>query len=280
MFRLFDHVIPNSKLPNIKKDMRIACAILNMTLKPVYADNDEVAMAQIMNHLENKENPLKSLVDEQDFDKKRGGSFKPIDSSEIGNFPQLDIEDLYKITLGKYQLKQSLSYVAQHLYCQEDVNAYRIEVCRDRDNFIRAKIQSRHVNSKKYLVYIRYDPSLNDYRAFTEGTSGWFCRCKIGSRTIGCCAHIASVIYYLGYAHRLDNPEPAKALDFICAESEVIADPEEELDIHQYNENGDEIIQDEEEESDLSESNIIHIDNLDDIQNIVFEEDSDIEDDL
>lgn len=36
----------------------------------------------------------------------------------------------------------------------------------------------------------------------TEGNpiSGWYCDCKVGAKTVGCCAHVASVLWYLGYA--------------------------------------------------------------------------------
>jgi len=101
-FKLFDHVIQNSKLPNIKMDMRIACALLNLTHKAVYADNDEVAMGKIMKLLENKKNPLIEIVERENLDRKRSGIFQPIDAIQITDFPVLDKEDLYKITLGKY----------------------------------------------------------------------------------------------------------------------------------------------------------------------------------
>ncbi|VDI18451.1 Hypothetical predicted protein [Mytilus galloprovincialis] len=28
---------------------------------------------------------------------------------------------------------------------------------------------------------------------------GWYCTCKSGARVVGCCAHVASVLWYLGY---------------------------------------------------------------------------------
>ena len=30
--------------------------------------------------------------------------------------------------------------------------------------------------------------------------TGWYCTCKAGMRTVGCCAHIAAVIWYLAIA--------------------------------------------------------------------------------
>lgn len=51
-------------------------------------------------------------------------------------------------------------------------------------------MQSRFVKSKKHLLWIQYSE--------TE-IEGWYCTCKNGARTVGCCAHIASAIYYLSY---------------------------------------------------------------------------------
>ncbi|GFQ66503.1 uncharacterized protein TNCT_546991 [Trichonephila clavata] len=27
----------------------------------------------------------------------------------------------------------------------------------------------------------------------------WYCLCKVGARVVGCCAHVASILWYLGY---------------------------------------------------------------------------------
>lgn len=35
-----------------------------------------------------------------------------------------------------------------------------------------------------------------DYKRWT----GWYCQCKAGQRTVGCCAHVATVVWYLGWA--------------------------------------------------------------------------------
>lgn len=59
---------------------------------------------------------------------------------------------------------------------------------------LRARIHSRHKNSVKYNLQIKYDSLISG----AGGIKGWVCRCKVGLRTVGCCAHIASVIWYLG----------------------------------------------------------------------------------
>ena len=33
-----------------------------------------------------------------------------------------------------------------------------------------------------------------------RGIFGWFCQCKNGARTLGCCAHVASVLWFMGFA--------------------------------------------------------------------------------
>ncbi|GFW62796.1 uncharacterized protein TNCV_2625591 [Trichonephila clavipes] len=27
----------------------------------------------------------------------------------------------------------------------------------------------------------------------------WYCQCKVGARVVGCCAHVASVLWYSGH---------------------------------------------------------------------------------
>lgn len=60
---------------------------------------------------------------------------------------------------------------------------------------LRFKMQSRHQASKKYDLYIQYIPSIDD----ASGITGWYCKCRAGARVVGCCAHICSVLYYIGF---------------------------------------------------------------------------------
>lgn len=44
-----------------------------------------------------------------------------------------------------------------------------------------------------------------------EKITRYYCTCKIGARTLGCCSHVASVIWYLGYRRHTGgdfNPPP------------------------------------------------------------------------
>lgn len=33
--------------------------------------------------------------------------------------------------------------------------------------------------------------------------TAWYCLCKTGARVVGVCAHVASVLWYLGYARHI-----------------------------------------------------------------------------
>jgi hypothetical protein len=64
-------------------------------------------------------------------------------------------------------------------------------------HLIRVKIQSRHTSAKKYQLWIQYD---------SNQIVAWYCKCKAGARVVGACVHIASVLWYLGYArHNSDR---------------------------------------------------------------------------
>lgn len=73
-----------------------------------------------------------------------------------------------------------------------------IKLCyaKEQPDIVRFEVKSRHINSKTYKCYIHSS-------ANTVGLSGikrYCCTCANGNRTIGCCSHIASIIYYLSYA--------------------------------------------------------------------------------
>jgi hypothetical protein len=97
--------------------VRIACALANYTYRRLVAEDDDIEVAKHMKTLVNKPNLLYNLVKEKKYDKLRK-VFKKIDAcdiNEIPDFPVLTLEHLKQLTLGSYQLKQSCSYIAQHL---------------------------------------------------------------------------------------------------------------------------------------------------------------------
>lgn len=97
--------------------------------------------------------------------------------------------------------------------------SYVVEVCREVDQqllitelglnsetvwLLRGKIHSRHISSKVYFVYILVDSSQVGRQAIVE----YCCNCIVGRRTIGCCAHVMTIIWYLSYARYQNNINP------------------------------------------------------------------------
>ena len=133
----------------------------------------------------------------------------------VPDFPRLSFEELNNLTLGEahnqlhflslnrffifqgiYQLKQAKSYTIEHLSAD---GKYAVKIRKHRPDIIKAKIQSRHKNSTSYDVWIRYS---------AQEIFGWYCTCSAGARIVGCCAHVASIIWYLSFVRF--HPEQLK----------------------------------------------------------------------
>ena len=109
-------------------------------------------------------------------------------ANAIANFPKMNFDKLQELTLGIYQHKQVYSYTIEHVSSN---GAFMVKVGNERPDLIRAQVQSRYKSSTNYDVYVQYNK---------KNISGWYCTCPNGSRVVGCCAHVVSIIYYLAYA--------------------------------------------------------------------------------
>ena len=76
------------------------------------------------------------------------------EASSLQDFPRLTMQDLQRITIGVYQLKQAASYTRKHLNEDRD---YILYTHKEDSGIIRIKIQSRHINSKQYQLWIQYE---------------------------------------------------------------------------------------------------------------------------
>lgn len=124
--------------------------------------------------------------------------------------------------MGTYQIRQARSYYGEHI---RFYGGYRIEVCREEidvseyglrgsgDNtLIRGKIKSRHISRKQYYVYILIENNVSGREGITE----YCCNCLVGRRTIGCCAHVMTIVWYLEWARYQDVIlAPAAFLDSV-----------------------------------------------------------------
>ena len=72
----------------------------------------------------------------------------------------------------------------------------------------------------KYNIYISY----NSDKDSRDAILGWYCQCKNGLRTLGCCADVARVIFYFSYARKynLNAKTPAAFLNNLFPHAEPV----------------------------------------------------------
>jgi len=62
--------------------------------------------------------------------------------------------------LGSYQIKMAKSYIVEHLR-PSDINEeqieFTVELCREHEDLIRARFQSRHSNRKRHVATIQFN---------------------------------------------------------------------------------------------------------------------------
>ena len=61
----------------------------------------------------------------------------------------------------------------------------------------------RFRNRTKYQIFIQFNAAAIEHVPPNQEIVpilGHYCTCKSGAKTLGCCAHISSVLWYLGYA--------------------------------------------------------------------------------
>ncbi|GFQ76171.1 uncharacterized protein TNCT_707441 [Trichonephila clavata] len=91
--------------------------------------------------------------------------------------------------LGYISLSKGRSYTHEHL---NQSGLYSLYVNREDSSVVRLQLRSRRTSSKVYNICIKTGTGYNS-------NIEWFCQCKVGGRVVSCCAHVASVLWYLGY---------------------------------------------------------------------------------
>lgn len=227
-FKIFRHRSFNRASRNTFNDFKIAGALINCFQEP-YADsqytNEFIEAIRVNLH---KPNLLADYVIQRNLNRQRV-TFERMeaDNQHLTDFPQLSYEELILISVGTYHVKLARSYCSEHV---KRTGVYEIEYYRQTEQIrfsneqntqtlIRCKIQSRHVRNKTYYTYILYDSNVQGRSAIKE----YYCSCIHGRRTLGSCAHVISILYYLGWArHNMAEMEhPAAFLDDVILDIEL-----------------------------------------------------------
>ena len=237
-FRYFDNVWSNKSITHLMDDFKIACALHNaffLRMESDIEDCDLIAETMLNNH--DKPNLLLQLVNANNLIRKRK-LFIKMNAYTLPDFPRLSERNLYHVALGRYQIRQAASYYSEHV---KDNGKYEIQVHSENEDLyfsqyginvdepllIRIQILSRHSKSNRYSAFLLVDKSKKE----TASVIGHYCQCKTGARTVGCCAHIMSVIWFLGYSRYTPTiDEPAKYLDDFFQNDVVITESDEDED--------------------------------------------------
>lgn len=223
-FKIFRNTYFNKSAPFAMTDFRIAAALINAFQEP-YADSqysDE--FINIVNTNMHKPNLLADYVEQHNMNRQRV-AFERLEANppNLQDFPRLTYHELILFAVGTYHLKIARSYCWEHV--RED-GTYVIEVYRHPHyinigglgdkTLLRGRIQSRHVRSRTYYTYILYTPGHNSKDAIVEHV----CSCIHGRRTLGSCAHIISMLYYLAFARHEGLQQPAAFFDSVLLDLE------------------------------------------------------------
>ncbi|CAF0962569.1 unnamed protein product [Brachionus calyciflorus] len=187
--------IRNTQAGHIQVDFRIACAMSNYSHKPCCPDgknsnNISEAMKQKSNI---KENSLEFFINKHLNTK----DILNMSLSDIVDFPKLNLSVLSKeIFLGTYQLKECKSYLSDVI---ENGVCYIIS-----DNL-----------KKKYLeMYFTrdLDSKIIAFEILSRHKRSYICNCMSGRKVVGCCVHVASIIFFLSFAKYTEIKHPAEHL--------------------------------------------------------------------
>ncbi|XP_028165896.1 uncharacterized protein LOC114356746 [Ostrinia furnacalis] len=220
-FRLFRHVFNNRAAMHLKDDFKIGCALLNKFHVAIDDPPEALEYVAIAKNRLFLENHLASYVENENLNRRRA-IFQTIDGNHphLVRFPKLLITDLKRFALGTYQLKQARSYYGEHV---RHSGIYSVEINNEIDDdiplilglnnyLLRGRIKSRHVSSRTYYTYLLISKDIAVANSL-EAITGYCCSCLVGKRTVGCCAHIMTVVWFLSWARYNDIAAPAPYLD-------------------------------------------------------------------
>ncbi|XP_043478186.1 uncharacterized protein LOC122508731 [Leptopilina heterotoma] len=74
---------------------------------------------------------------------------------------------------------------------QNDDGTINLQFVKDQTNILKILIKSRHISRKVYRCFVEYVPN----GIGVSGIRRYACECANGRRTVGCCSHVATVIY-------------------------------------------------------------------------------------
>lgn len=218
-WHLFSKIIPSILTKNLMDDYRIGASLLNEFTKPIICDKDNFSRigARMMSLVDTK-NDLKPIINSKSFQRTRKYHLQSINDPTQLNFPRFNKDEIKYFSLGSYAIQQAISYAADHIKLHgkfqistlptKDVLAHFGTICAKENfgnpMFIHAEIKSRFRSGETHKVCILYD-----FTACVQKKLFHLCGCQHGQRTVGCCSHVMTVVWYFGYGRYEKARDPA-----------------------------------------------------------------------
>lgn len=206
IFKFLSQTINLQHAQNLNAFYRIAGAIINRYHPVILMQGADAAQAKEMIRRSMMPNVVQARV-EVDNLVRRNGQWRRLNQDAVIDFPIFDLNYLRDLTFGTYQVNLSPSYVQDKVVRDND-EEFQLDENINEPGFLRVRLYSRFRNATRHQTFISYaahDGDNQDYQNEEDPILGYYCTCQSGSRTLGTCAHIASVLWYLGYARHQEN---------------------------------------------------------------------------
>ncbi|XP_051176697.1 uncharacterized protein LOC127291551 [Leptopilina boulardi] len=214
VFKFFQGTVTITHVIHIGDFYKIAGAILNAYRDTIHMAGANRQLAEQMLEKSRRPNAVQERVQLENLER-RNALWIRLNVDQVPHFPRLTLEYLQDLTVGVYQVKLSPGYI-QDKVIREENEEFQIDEHFNEIGFIRIRIYSRFRNATRYQIFITFNPEYENDDAnenANEPILGYYCTCKTGARTLGCCSHVASVLWLLGYAiHQPVVKYPSTAL--------------------------------------------------------------------
>ncbi|KMQ97459.1 hypothetical protein RF55_2196 [Lasius niger] len=179
-------IIPIPHLLNLGDFYRIAGAIINRYRPVIEMQGANAELARQMLERAKTPNIVQALVEVDNLHTRNAQRWVRLDVQQILDFPILDLEYLKDLTVGIYQINLAPSYVQDKLQ-REGQEEFHVEMMRNIQRLPQPGLMREPADVVDELV------------------QGYYCTCKSDARMLGTCAHIASALWYVGYAQHQQN---------------------------------------------------------------------------
>lgn len=220
VFKIFNTVWNSLALPHLTTDFQICASLLNFyhgNIESIGQFANEMA-ALMLSRMDVVNEVFKITSKKQIQQRLRSCPvFEDFDS-----LPYLQSHHLVRISLGKYQIKQAQSYCSQYMKSNGGLfNVFSLpeELCHTHFTsffslecnpvLLLVQLDSRFRNKKYYNTFVLVNKLGHDEKAVL----GYCCECYNGLRTVGCCSHVMTIIWFALFVKNHDIPIPAGFLD-------------------------------------------------------------------